>query len=301
MMKEEIIPIKSISQLHEAFGFEKPRHPLISVVDSSKICPNPEHRDLRVAMDFYMISMKNGDCGIQYGRNYYDFAEGTLIFTAPGQVIMASDDQEFPEGWILFFHADLLRKTALADTIDSYQFFSYDVSEALHLSDREKTIMTDCVDNIKYEYEQNIDAHSQALFVSNIGLLLNYSNRFYERQFHTRKHQHGDILSNFEKALKTYIHSEDLTKNGLPSVQYFAEIVNLSPNYLSDLLKKETGKNTKEHINEMVVDRAKNMLLNSGHSVSEIAYDLGFNYPHYFSRMFKSNTGFSPQKYREVN
>lgn len=300
-MQESILPIKSITELHEALGYEKPKHPLISVVDASKMVSNPDYKGYRVTMDFYMVSLKNGDCGLQYGRNYYDFEEGTLIFTAPGQVIHATEEHGMPEGWILFFHPDLLRKTALANEIENYQFFSYDVSEALHLSDQEKIILTDCVNNIKYEYDQNIDAHSQALFVSNITLLLNYSNRFYERQFHTRSNQHGDILSSFEKALKAYIHSEDLTKNGLPSVQYFAEMVNLSPNYLSDLLKKETGKNTKEHINDKVVDRAKNMLLNSGHSVSEIAYDLGFNYPHYFSRMFKSNTGFSPQKYREIN
>lgn len=299
-MSDEILHIKTITQLHEGLGFEKPKHPLVSVVDASKACPKQETIGLKITMDFYMVSLKEGDCGLQYGRNYYDFEEGALIFTAPGQVI-SGGEEGMPEGWMLFFHPDLLRKTPLADTIDDYAFFSYDVAEALHLSDQEKAILTDCVEKIKLEYEQNIDAHSQPLLVSNIILLLNYSNRFYERQFHTRKNQHGDILTTFEKSLKEYIHSGELTNNGLPSVQYFAQVVNLSPNYLSDLLKKETGKNTKEHINEKVVERAKNLLLSSQHSVSEIAYDLGFNYPHYFSRMFKNHTGITPQKYREIN
>lgn len=300
-MADEVFRIKSISHLHEILGFDKPKHPLISVMDVKDLKHNPDLVGLKWSVDFYLISMKEHDCGMTYGRNYFDFQEGTMIFTAPGQVMSSSEDtnHEDNEGWLLFFHPDLIRKTPLGEQIDNYSFFSYEATEALHLSDQEKKIIFDCVRNIELEYNTNIDEHSQSLFVSNLSLILNYCNRFYNRQFHTRTTQHKDVVTEFEKRVKEYFKSEDLASLGQPSVQYFADLAHLSPNYLSDLLKRETGKNIKEHINETVINRAKTLLLNSSNTVSEIAYNLGFNYPHYFSRMFKAQTGFTPAKYRE--
>ena len=300
-MADEVLRVKSITQLHDILGFDKPKHPLISVMDVKDLQHDPELVGVKWAADFYLISMKERDCGMTYGRNYYDFEEGTMIFTAPGQVLSSTNDSkpEDNKGWMLFFHPDLIRKTSLGEQIDDYSFFSYEANEALHLSDQEKKIIYDCVRNIELEYNTSIDEHSQGLFVSNLELILNYCNRFYNRQFHTRSTQHKDVVTEFEKHLKNYFKSEDLANLGQPSVQYFAELANLSPNYLSDLLKKETGKNIKEYINEAVIHHAKTLLLNSSQSISQIAYELGFNYPHYFSRMFKAQTGFTPAKYRE--
>lgn len=300
-MSKEIIKIKSITQLHEILGYEKPKHPLISVLDASKIKANPELVGQKFSADFYLVSLKEHDCGMMYGRNYYDFEEGTLVFTAPNQVVSSTEESVAikQEGWMLFFHADLIRKTPLGEKIDKYSFFSYDSHEALHLSDQEKKILGECVKNIKTEYNLNIDGHSQSLFVANLELILNYCSRFYDRQFHTRTTKNKDVVSQFESLLKSYFSSDNLSELGQPTVQYFADLTHLSPNYLGDLLKKETGKNVKEHINEVLLNKAKNLLLNSSNTISEVAYELGFNYPHYFSRMFKSHTGFTPQKYRE--
>lgn len=301
-MAEEIIRIKSITQLHEMLGYDKPKHPLISVLDLSRIMEKKNWDGVKMSADFYVISLKEHECGMQYGRNYYDFEEGAMIFTAPGQVVASTTPPKDVdnEGWMLFFHPDLILKTSLGEKIDDYTFFSYDSYEALHLSDDEKKIIKACVNNIELEYNSSTDAHSQGLFVANLELILNYSKRFYDRQFHTRTTKNKDVVSEFEHHLKDYFKSEELSSLGQPSVQYFADKVHLSSNYLSDLLKKETGKNVKEHINEVLVKKAKVMLLNSSSTVSEIAYDLGFNYPHYFSRMFKAHTGFTPAKFRET-
>lgn len=300
-MADDIHRIKTITQLHDILGFEKPKHPLISVMNVEDLKDVPNMGGVRFSVDFYLISLKEHDCGMTYGRGHYDFEEGTMIFTAPNQVIQTDEKQDHSndEGWMLFFHPDLIRTTVLGETIDDYSFFSYESNEALHLSDQEKKIIYDCVKNIELEYNTNIDELSRDLFVSNLQLMLNYCRRFYNRQFRTRTTQQKDVVSAFEKNLKTYFRSEDLSNIGQPSVHYFAERAHLSPNYLSDLLKKETGKNIKEHINDTIVNLAKTQLLNSSNSVSEIAYSLGFNYPHYFSRMFKSQTGFTPAKYRE--
>ena len=300
-MADDILRIKTITQLHDILGFEKPKHPLISVMNVEDLKNAQELSGVRLSADFYLVSMKEHECGLTYGRGHYDFQEGTLIFTAPNQVLQTTEETDHSKnkGWMLFFHPDLIRSTTLSEKIDDYTFFSYEANEALHLSDQEKKIIYDCVKNIELEYNTNIDEHSQDLFVSNLQLMLNYCKRFYNRQFHTRTSQQKDVVSQFEKHLKTYFKSNELAEIGQPSVNYFAELAHLSPNYLSDLLKKETGKNIKEHINDTVVNKAKTLLLNSSNTVNEIAYELGFNYPHYFSRMFKSKTGFTPAKYRE--
>ena len=302
-MSDEILKIKSITQLHDLMGFEKPKHPLVSVVDVSQLVITEEMLHIKVSMDLYYIGLKSGDCGIKYGRHSYDFEEGVLAFQAPNQVFSATSTVEFDQqsGWMLYFHPDLIRTTPLGENIDEYTFFSYDVHEALHLSDKEKQTLTDCISKIKEEYNERIDNHSQRVIVSNLELLLNYCSRFYERQFNTRTAQNKDVVSLVETALKEYYKKGQLEEYGPPSIHYLADKVNLSHNYLSDLLKKETGRSAKDHINDFLVDKAKNLLLSTEDSVAEIAYSLGFNYPHYFSRLFKTKTGFTPQKYRETS
>lgn len=296
-MSGDLIRLRSISEIHKMLGIEPPKHPLITVINVSGVDVPEEIKGVRITSDFYMIAMKDADCGMQYGRNYYDFNEGVLTFVAPNQVVSSTSDSN-ANGWMLFFHPDLIRQSGLGQKIDTYHFFSYDVHEALHLSAKEEDILEDCIRNIKFELDQNIDGHSQPLLVSNLELLLNYCNRFYERQFHTRAPHHKDLISTIEGNIKQYYLSKEGVEEGGLTVQALADSVHLSANYLSDLLKKETGMNAKEMINEFVIDRAKTQLLSSEDSVSEIAYDLGFNYPHYFSRLFKKKTGMTPQKYR---
>ena len=300
-MQEEIFHIESISKLHQLIGYEKPKHPLISIIDVSKMVMPKEWVGLKLRADFYVIALKNADCGLQYGRHYYDFQEGVLVFTAPGQVVSATEETTHGDdaGWMMFFHPDLLRKYALGSTIEDYTFFSYEAHEALHLSDSEQETLNDCVAKINSEIEARIDNHSQKVIVAGLELLLSYCSRFYDRQFITRSGQNSDVLSIFKKELRRYFKSDLPASEGLPSIQFFADKAHLSTNYFSDLLKKETGKSAKDHINEYLVEQAKNLLISSNRSVSEIAYSLGFNYPHYFSRLFKSKTGMAPNAFRE--
>jgi AraC-like DNA-binding protein len=211
---------------------------------------------------------------------------------------LQTDDDE---GWTLAFHPDLIRKSNLANKIDTYSFFQYDVNEALHLSDDERKTLEELLDKIEKEYSQNLDRHSQNLIISNIELLLDYCIRFYDRQFYTRSNLNVDVVSRFENLLKDYYKTDKVIDLGIPSVKYCAQELNLSTNYLSDLLKKETGKTAQEHIHLFVIEKAKNYLLNSSNSISEIGYDLGFEYPQHFSNLFKSKTGLSPSEYRNMN
>jgi YesN/AraC family two-component response regulator len=202
---------------------------------------------------------------------------------------------------MLYFHPDLIRKTALGEKMDSYNFFNYEVYEALHLSQQEQNTLTQIVELIKSEIKERIDNHSQQVLVSNIELLLNYSVRFYERQFNTRSASNLDIVSKVEVLLKDYYRSNELIEKGQPTIKYLADKCHLSSSYLSDLLTKETGRSAKDHINDFLVEKAKNLLLSSTDSISGIAYTLGFNYPHYFGRLFKQKTGKTPQEYRQLN
>ena len=303
IMSHKVIRVKSISQLHSLFGFDKPKHPLISLIDVSQTHIPEEGVGMKIIYDVFMISLKDKSCGVEYGRNTLDFDEGVMSFSAPGQVYRATKAYQKGDihGWMLYFHPDLIRNTHLGEHIDDYSFFNYDVYEALHLSEAEEETMNNCVTNIKLEYEQRIDNHSQRVIVSNIELLLNYCLRYYERQFNTRTSQNKDIVSQFEKELKTYFKKGLQLEKGLPSLQFFAEKAHLSQHYFSDLLKKETGRTPKDHVNDFVIEQAKNMLLRSENSISEIAYDLGFNYPHYFTRLFKSKTGHTPMEDRNLN
>ncbi|GAA5032045.1 AraC family transcriptional regulator [Marivirga lumbricoides] len=302
-MPEEIFKIKSLTQLHEVLGYEKPKHPLISVIEVSKMQIPKELLNMRMSANLYLISMKGSHCGIQYGRNYYDFEEGVLVFTAPHQVVAATTEieDESEAGWMLFFHPDIIKGSSLDENISNFHFFDYESHEALHLSDQEKNTLNNCIDNIKNEYNERIDNHSQKVIVSSLELLLNYCSRFYERQFNTRAIQNKDIVTKIENFLNTYYEKGQLAEFGSPSIKYIADQVNLSPNYLSDLLRKETGRSAKDHVNDFLVNKAKSILLSTNNSVSEVAYTLGFNYPHYFSRLFKTKTGLTPQEYRELN
>lgn len=300
-MSEEIIRFDSISQIAEGMNMEKPKNPLITVLDVSQIEYGEERIGKRFAADLYCIALKDGSCGLDYGRNHYDFDDGVLIFTGPGQVISVNKAQKKDEihGWMLYFHPDLIRNTPLGAKIDEYTFFSYQVHEALHLSDQEQRTLSNCVEMIEEEINERIDNHSNQVLVSHIELLLNYCTRYYERQFNTRAAVHKDVVSNVEHLLQDYYKSGRLLEDGALSVQYLADKSNLSANYLSDLLKKETGRTAKDHINDFLINKSKNLLLGSNDSISGIAYTLGFNYPHYFSRLFKSKTGLTPQEYRD--
>jgi AraC family transcriptional regulator, transcriptional activator of pobA len=300
----EFLKIKSISQLHQMIGYEYPKHPLITIIDYSQIKVNPDHYDVKIVTDFYIISLKSpSPKSLKYGRQYYDFEEGTVMFIAPDQVFSISEfnDQIKYKGWGIYIHADLFLNSSLGQKIKNFSFFSYDVSEALHLSEDEKNTLTVIAESIIKEYSGNIDKFSQDVLITAIEQLLNYSQRFYGRQFITRHKSNSDLLSNFENLVHSYFNSPQLSDNGLPSIEYFAKKLNLSASYLTDLLKKEIGKTTKEYLQIQVIEIAKNKLLNSADTVSEIAYSLGFEYPQYFNRLFKDKTGMTALEYRKVN
>ena len=281
-------------------------HPLVSVVDFSKANPRSwgGEKHVRINYGMYCIFLKDVKCGdLKYGRNYYDYQEGTLVFVAPGQVMeIETDGQVYqPKGHALVFHPDLVHGTSLARAMNDYNFFSYNANEALHLSDRERQIVLDCFSKIEYELQQNIDKHSKKLIASNIELFLNYCERFYDRQFITRDNVNKGILEKFEELLNGYFSSDKPQKIGLPSVAFFAEELHLSANYFGDLIKRETGKSAKEYIQNKIIDLAKTKTFDAGKSVNEIAYELGFKYPQHFTRLFKSVTGFTPNEYRFQN
>ncbi len=299
----EFFKITSISELHRHLGYAKPEHPLISVLDLSKVKNTDDLADKSIVSSYYSIYLKTGASSIKYGRKHYDFEEGSIVTMAPEQVFSFSGDEDIGNlsGWALYFHPDLIRQYPLAKRMKHFGFFSYEINEALHLSDKEKTTITSIFDKITEEYELNIDEYSQDVLVTNVELLLNYIQRYYKRQFITRKMVNSDLLSDFEILIKEYFQSEQIEFNGLPKVAWFADKLNLSSNYLSDMLKKETGKNLQEQIHYYVIEKSKNILLNSNLTVSEISYQLGFEYPQYFSRLFKKKTGVSPNQYRGLN
>ncbi|MEW8051217.1 MAG: helix-turn-helix transcriptional regulator [Candidatus Thiodiazotropha sp.] len=300
-----IIHIETISEIHDALGLGKPKHPLVTMIPIDERIKDYDYGDATYVLGFYQVSLKSGICGeITYGRNTYDFQEGTMVFTKPGQALSfkaSEEDQSQESGWTLLFHPDLIRKSTLGKNIDQYSFFSYEINEALHLSEDERAGITELVKKIESEYQQNIDRHTQKLIVANIELLLDYCTRFYDRQFYVRTNLNQDFVSRFENLLKGYFESEQSLEFGLPSVKYCGEQLNMSPSYLSDLLKKETGRTAQQHIQDTVIDRAKTLLLSTDEQVSQIAYGLGFEYPQHFSKLFKNRTGMSPAEYRKIN
>ena len=303
-MKQEIIQIKSIHEIHQFLGLGKPKHPLISVFKFGQEQSHSIKENFKYSLGLYQISIK-GNCPYtisKYGRNSYDFQECSMVFTSPNQVLEVNKAYKIVDDdcWTLVFHPDLIRKSELGRQIDDFSFFNYASNEALHLSGEERKTITDISQKIIKEYSQNLDRHSQTLIISNLELLLNYCVRFYDRQFYTRTNLNKDAVSEFEELLKAYYKSDKQVESGIPSVQYCAAEMNISPRYLSDLLRRETGKNTQEHIHNFIIEKAKTSLLDSSKTSSEIAYDLGFEYPQYFSKLFKKGTSMSPIEYRQT-
>jgi AraC family transcriptional regulator, transcriptional activator of pobA len=279
---ENILRFETISD-YNAFNRNETLHPLVSVVDLSKAAPR---KAASMYFGFYTVFLKEVKCGdLRYGKNTYDYQEGTLVFIAPGQVVTVENAGEMyqPKGYALIFHPDVIHGTSLGKQIHEYSFFGYLSNEALHVSERERKIVLDCFSKIEYELEHSIDKHSKKLIVENIELFLNYCVRFYDRQFITRDHVHNGVLEKFEEVLKDYFLSDKPQAMGLPTVGYCAARLNISANYFGDLIKKESGKSAQEYIQS---------------KVSQVAYDLGFKYPQHFTRFFKQRVGMSPNEYR---
>ncbi len=297
---DAVLRIDTVSE-HDTFYHHENLHPLVSVIDFTG--RTPEVYASRMNFGFYAVYLKDVKCGdMKYGRHTYDYQDRTLVFVAPGQVIHVDINEDYkPQGYALLFHPDLIRRTALGKHIDDYSFFSYESKEALHLSEKERKIVLDCFEKIRYELEQGTDKHSKLLISSNIELFLNYCTRFYDRQYITRQDANTAILEKFEALLKDYFQSEKPQMIGLSSVSYCADQLNLSANYFGDLIKKETGKTPTEYIHLKVIELAKQKILDPGKSVSEIAFELGFKYPQHFTRFFKKTTGLAPNNYRSLN
>lgn len=297
---EALLKFDSVSE-YNAFNNHETLHPLVSVIDFSKASPR---KLKRTYFGFYLVLLKDVRCGdLRYGKNTYDYQEGTLVFIAPGQVIGDGTNDELyqPKGYGVVFHPDLIKGTTLGRHIDDYTFFSYQVNEALHVSERERQMVLDSFSKIKFELEHAVDKHSKMLIAGNIELLLNYCVRFYDRQFITREQAHIGVLERFEELLHAFFSSDKPQTVGLPSVAYCAGELNLSPNYFGDLIKKATGKSAREFIQLRLIDVAKERIFDSTKSLSEIAYTLGFKYPQHFTRLFKQHVGMSPQQYRVSN
>jgi AraC family transcriptional activator of pobA len=295
---EPIIKLESITQFNEERGQET-LHPLITLLDQTKSKPIRVHRFLS---ELYIVFLKHDKCAdILYGRSQYDYQEESLLFIAPGQLAGFQEDGTSiqPNGWALAFHPDLIRGTTLGKTMKDYHYFSYDVKEALHVSAREKQTLMECFGKIGYELAHPTDKHSRKLIVSNIELLLNYCDRFYDRQFISREDVNKDVLTKFEELIDNYFIT-DQRLAGLPTVAYCAEQLHLSPKYFGDLIKKETGQSAQEYIQNKVIAIAKERIFDTSKSISEIAYEMGFKYPQHFTRMFKQHVGQAPQDFRSL-
>lgn len=297
---DEIIKIDTVDQYNKLYGLET-MHPLVGVVDLTKVTTFPNH--VRMNMGIYSLFLKHTKCGdLKYGKKQYDYQEGTVVSFGPGQVIGIEMNKDArPSSIGIVFHPDLIRGTSLGQNIKQYSFFSYEVNEALHISEEERQIIIDCFSKISMELEHAIDKHSKILIAKNIELLLDYCMRFYERQFNTRTKVNKDILVKFEDLLDNYFMDRNPEINGYPTVKYFADKVCLSPNYFGDLIKKETGKNAQQYILFKLINLAKDRILNTDQTISQVAYGLGFQYVQHFSRLFKKNVGCSPNEYRMHN
>jgi len=296
----DIFHINSISQLMRLLELPAPLHPMIALVDYRKVPMETFSRGQKISLDFYKISFKTAFTGqIKYGQGYYDFEEGGMAFLKPRQIVFPPEEIESYEGIALYFHPDFIRNYPLGKTIHQYGFFSYDVSEALFLSAKEKEVIAGLFASIAVELENNIDSFSQDVLVSQLELLLNYSNRFYSRQFITRKAVNNDIISSLDQLLNRYFEEGNSLKNGLPSVKYISSELKLSQRYLSDLLSSLTGQNTQQFIQNTIIEKAKEKLSTTNLSVSEIAYELGFEHSQSFSKLFKTKTNFSPLEFRQ--
>lgn len=297
---EKAYYFETVNQYND-FNNHETLHPLVSILDFSKA---NQRTGSRMTFGIYAIFLKQVQCGdLKYGCDYYDYQEGTLVFVSPGQVIDVENKVDYyqPMGHGLVFHPDLIKGTPLAKILDAYSFFSYHTNEALHLSEKERKIVFDCFSKIESELTQAVDKHSKKLIASNIELFLNYCERFYDRQFITRENVNRGVLEKFEALLNNYFSSDNPSHIGLPSVAYFADALNLSPNYFGDLIKKETGTTAQEYIQNKIIDIAKTRIFDADKTINEIAYEMGFKYPQHFSRLFKSRVGHTPNEYRNLN
>ena len=301
MEKQKLRHFKTISEFHLSRSLPPPEHPLLSVVNVQDIKHYSE--PINMVLDYYSISLKRNFNGkFSYGQSEYDFNEGLMYFISPNQVFKiehSKDELIRQQGWLLLIHPDFFWNTTLSKTIKQYDFFDYSVNEALFLSDKEERVINTIIENIKQEYHNNIDKFSQNIIVSQIETLLNYSDRFYQRQFITRKIDNHKILEALEQKLNNYFKSDDLASRGLPTVQVISDQLNISPNYLSNLLKSLTGQSTQQHIHDRLISEAKQKLSTSNQSISEIAYELGFEHSQSFSKLFKSKTEVTPSQFRE--
>ncbi|MCE7065241.1 AraC family transcriptional regulator [Dyadobacter sp. CY326] len=291
--------IESITEIHRLMGLEKPFHPLIGILDLAGL-KNDTGLEA-VVFDLYVISMKRGCDKLFYGQQKYDFDEGLMAFMSPGQVLRGEENgvPHKLEGWMLFIHPDFLWNTSLAKKIKQYEYFGYSTNEALFLSDHEETLVNGIVANIKNEYKSNIDKFSQDVIIAQLELLLTYGQRFYERQFITRKITNSRILERMEAVLTEYFNDDDLVSKGLPTVKHVAEKLNVSAKYLGSLLKQLTGQTTQQHIHEKLVEKAKEKLSTTELTVSEVAYELGFEHSQSFNKLFKAKTKQSPLEFRQ--
>ena len=297
-MENEIVILDSVEKFNRHCGFET-LHPLVSIVDMSQ-SKNDFGRS-RMNYGIYALWLKNGvGCSLKYGRRHYDYAEGTVVSFAPGQMVQAepTNTDAIPQSIGLLFHPDLIHGTALSRKMERYTFFSYDEAEALHLSERERHDYMEILESIHKELDHPIDKHSRELLCDRIGLLLDLCLRFYDRQFITREVVNKDLLADFDRHLNTYFKEGLAARKGFPTVAYFADKLCLSTGYFGDLIKKETGMTAQRYIQNKIIDLSKRDLLGSTLSVSEIAYSLGFDYPQHFTRLFKKQTGLSPTEYR---
>ena len=294
--------IKTISEFHHLRGLPPPEHPLISVINVEDISGFDDNDPNIFVYDFYFVALKrNCDIKMKYGQQEYDFDEGTMFFVSLNQVFgieHGNNNTEKMSGWMLLIHPDFMWNTSLAKNIKQYEYFDYSVHEALFLSEKEESVMNNIIQNIQQEYHSNIDKFSQDIIIAQLEVLFNYADRFYHRQFLTRKITNHQILDRLEELLSSYFNSDDLISKGLPTVQWTAESLNVSPNYLSGLLKVLTGQSTQQHIHNKLIEKAKEKLSTTALSVSEIAYELGFEHPQSFSKLFKTKTKVSPLEFR---
>jgi len=300
-MKNQPKIFQSISELHKAMGQPKPLHPLVSIINYGEAIFDPTDFDQGIILDFYKISFKTNFAGkLRYGHGFYDFEEGGMSFVAPGQILKMQEEEADYSGMSLNIHPDFIRPYSLNTTIKKYGFFSYAAAEALYLSEKEKETILGVFANIQDELNQRIDNFSQDVMISQLELLLNYSNRFYNRQFITRKAVNNDVLSKLENLLEDYFNTEKPVENGLPTVQFVADEMQLSPRYLSDLLRSTSGQNTQQFIHDKLIEKAKEYITKGTFSISEIAYKLGFEHPQSFNKLFKKKTNISPVAFQEL-
>lgn len=299
--KRPHITVNSISELHHLMGISKPHHPLISLINLDDLQRSDSQEEVGFLLNFYSISLKRNVRGkLKYGQNYYDFDEGVLAMMAPGQLLSASGSDNYEvSGWWLIFHPDFIRNYPIAKTIKDYGFFSYAVNEALHLSEKEEKMLENIMQQIQDEYQSSIDAFSQDVMISHLELLLSYANRYYNRQFITRKSANHDVLSKLEAFLNDYYNNSNTEEPRLLTVQMIADKLNLSPHYLSDLLRTLTGQSAQQHLHHKLIEKAKERLATTNLSIGEIAYELGFEHPQSFNKLFKSKTSQTPLEYRQ--